>query len=220
MKTLILITLPLLLFACRKESNTTDLGSTGNNTTNSKSEPAYLWPLKQGNRWNYKAVIYQTNGEDTANTYDFSMKLQGPETLNDQIYYTYYDSIAHGPAVIRNVDTTAVIMGREIGPYQIFYKKVKNQEVLRSRTELSPADITFTYMTIAYPGTATVDSFENCIRTDEITLDSYNNDTSRHDIYYLKPGIGFVQSTSYVRILGSGEMRRISRVQLMSYKLN
>lgn len=223
MKKLIVLLLPLLFFACRKESgtisNTTNNNGGASNLGTTRPEPVYLWPLKQDNQWNYRSVIYQSNAIDTASTWDFSIKVSGPQYINSGVYFTY-QTANDGEMVIGNVDTTAVVMGSIYGPYQVFYKRVTNQpEVLRSRTEVSPMGDAFTYTTIAYPGTATVDSFQNCIRTDDLVLDS-SSDTLQRDVYYLKPGIGFVQSTRYGQIQGTGEMRRVSRQQLISYKLN
>lgn len=196
-----------LIAGCSKSGGTS---GTNNNNNSGNNDNSALFPLSQGNVWNYRLKTYNPSTGALLDSSNFTLTANGTATAGGATYYKLVNSLDN--SVLWLADLTATTLGSIDSVNGVSY-----YEAFASGTGDSLASISNWPVTVNASCTGTAKLYGYYADTTLINLDgttytgSLKNDVVVYDcsgnkvmakVYFVKPGAGLVRYVQY--LYGSG----------------
>jgi hypothetical protein len=221
MQKLVIFSLVVLFFSCKKESQ---VNNQTDNQPNAELLSRGTWPIVPGNYWVYRDSSFFSHGALINVGNNDTLKTNTTVTFNDKIFYgtlfrnTYFRQVDDStteqyglndprkePIIIfRQVkNNNTVVWSKEHDAEAIFDGTSKKYHIVDALTAFT--DIT------------TINGYD-CIRNEVVS--SFSGKIAGKTIIYVKPGVGMVRFLQYqLKNDRTGDLYLSLRIDLLSYKL-
>ena len=222
MQKLVILSLFVLFFSCKKESAVNN--QTDNQTNNQKLSKG-TWPIVPGNYWVYRDSLFNNDGTFRNVVTNDTFRTSTSVTFNGQVFYGPYDNF--GFTYYRQVDdSTTEVFGNDFRKQSnIIFRQVKNNNtVIWSKEEDGNAFFNGAFNNYhsvnsltGFTDITSVNGYD-CIRNEAVL--SWSGTVGSKTILYVKPGVGLVRLLQYnMKNQSLGDVYLTLKMDLLSYKL-
>jgi hypothetical protein len=201
---------PLLIVAtlagCSKSGGSKGTsGNTGNNGSGNNTNTA-LFPLAQGNVWNYRLKTYNPTTGALLDSSNFSLTANGTATANGNTYYKLVSSLDNSSLWLANLSATTLGSIDSVGGISYYLSFATGSGDSTASASSWPVTVsnscTGTAKLYGYYSDTTLINLDGTTYTGSIknvvVIYDCSADKVLAQVYFVKPGVGLVRYVQYI----------------------